>query len=83
MTINDVSLAHHDGKEAAALLEELCDAYADAYGVGPGEEKTGAFRRRAEKQFTRPGFAPVTARDEGRLVGFVLGYTLPAGDMHW
>ncbi|MEU6593115.1 hypothetical protein ABZ923_28455 [Streptomyces sp. NPDC046881] len=83
MTINDVSLAHHDGEEAAALLKELCDAYADAYGVGPGEEKTGAFRRRAEKQFTRPGFALVTARDGGRLVGFVFGYTLPAGDMHW
>jgi GNAT superfamily N-acetyltransferase len=83
MTINDVSLTHHDGKEAAGLLEGLCDAYADAYGVGPGEEKTAAFRRRAEKQFTRPGFALVTARAEGRLVGFVFGYTLASGDRQW
>jgi GNAT superfamily N-acetyltransferase len=83
MTINDLSLAHHTGEEAAALLEELCDAYADAYGVEWGEEKTAAFRRRAEKQFTRPGFALVTARAEGRLVGFVFGYALPARDTHW
>ncbi len=83
MTINDVSLTHHDGAEATALLEELCDAYADAYGVEPGEEKTAAFRRRTEKQFTRPGFALVAARDEDRLVGFVFGHALPAGDTHW
>ncbi|MFD0394365.1 hypothetical protein ACFQ3Z_26670 [Streptomyces nogalater] len=66
MTIDDISLKHHDGQEAESLLEELCDAYADAYGVEPREEKTAAFRRRAEKQFARPGFALVTARSEGR-----------------
>ncbi|CDR10445.1 predicted protein [Streptomyces iranensis] len=27
MTMNTVSLTHHDGEEASALLEELCDAY--------------------------------------------------------
>jgi GNAT superfamily N-acetyltransferase len=83
MTINGVSFMHHDGAEAAGLLVELCDAYADAYGVEPGEEKTAAFRRRAAKQFSRPGFALVTAREGGRLVGFVYGYRLPAGDTHW
>ncbi|QDO42917.1 GNAT family N-acetyltransferase [Streptomyces sp. RLB3-17] len=83
MTINDVFLEHHDGAETAALLVELCDVYADAYGVEPGGEKTAAFRRRSEKQFERPGFGLVTARGGGRLVGFVFGYTLPAGDTHW
>lgn len=83
MTIDDIALMHHSGEEAASLLDELCDTYADAYGVEPGEEKSAAFRHRAEKQFTRPGFALVTARVEGRLVGFVFGYTLPAGDTHW
>jgi GNAT superfamily N-acetyltransferase len=83
MTINDLSLTHHDGEEATSLVEELSDAYADAYGVKPSEEKTAAFRHRAEKQFTRRGFALVTARAEGQLVGFVFGYTLPAGDTHW
>lgn len=83
MTINDASLTHHDRGKAFGLLEELCDAYADAYGVASSEEKTAAFRRRAEKQFTRPGFSLVAARDGGELVGFVFGYTLPAGDTHW
>lgn len=83
MTINDLSLTHHAGEEAAALLEELCDAYADAYGVESDAEKSAAFRHRAEKQVTRPGFALVTARDRDRLVGFVFGYTLTAGDTHW
>lgn len=83
MTIDNVTLTHHDGEEASALLQELCDAYADAYGVGPGEEKTAAFRRRAKKQFTRPGFALVAARDGSHLIGFVFGYTLPVGDTHW
>ncbi len=83
MAIDVVSLTHHDGEEAAALLKELCDAYADAYGVESGEDKTTAFHRRAEKQFARPGFTLVTARDEGQLVGFVFGFTLPAGDTHW
>ncbi|MBV9024025.1 MAG: GNAT family N-acetyltransferase [Streptomycetaceae bacterium] len=82
MAIDDVSLTHYGGEEAVLLLEELCDAYADAYGVEPGE-KTAAFRRRAEKQFTRPGFALVAARVEGRLVGFVFGYALSAGDTRW
>ncbi|MGW0707106.1 GNAT family N-acetyltransferase [Streptomyces sp. NPDC002643] len=83
MAINDAVLACHDGAEVAGMLEELCDVYADAYGVERGEGKTAAFRRRAEKQFSRPGFALVAARDRGRLIGFVFGYLLPAGDTHW
>ncbi|MBT3163074.1 GNAT family N-acetyltransferase [Streptomyces sp. Vc74B-19] len=83
MTIEDVTVSRHDGEQAAVLAEELCDVYADAYGVESGGEKAVAFRRRAEKQFMRPGFALVAARDGGQLVGFVLGYTLPAGDTHW
>ncbi|MGW4980291.1 N-acetyltransferase family protein [Streptomyces mirabilis] len=83
MTSKHVSLTHHDAEFAATLLGELGDAYADAYGVEPGDEKTAAFRRRAEKQFARPGFALVTARAGSRLVGFAFGYTLPAGDTHW
>lgn len=45
-----VTLAHHTSDEAAKLMDELCDAYADAYGAVPGEgtrEKSSAFRDRA------------------------------------
>lgn len=83
MTTDHVSLKHHDGAQAAALLNELTDAYADAYGVEPGDDKTAAFRLRAEKQFTRPGFALLTAQAGDQLVGFVFGYALPAEDTHW
>ncbi|MFE0421150.1 GNAT family N-acetyltransferase [Streptomyces sp. NPDC058953] len=83
MAIYRLALTDHDGTEAAGLLDELCDVYADAYGVAPGGKKTVAFRERAEKQFTRPGFALVTARANGELVGFVFGYPLPLGDTYW
>jgi len=78
---DEVDLAHHDGQAAEAMLDELCDAYADAYGVEPGE-KVDAFRGRASKQFARPGFALVTARAVERLVGFAFGYVLQP-DTHW
>ncbi len=83
MALDDVTLAHHDGDAAGALLGELCSVYADAYGVEPTTEKTSAFRVRAGKQFDRPGFALVTAQTEGGLIGFAFGHTLPEGDTYW
>ncbi|MFE9258591.1 GNAT family N-acetyltransferase [Streptomyces sp. NPDC006879] len=83
MTVDGVSLTQYHGDEAAELLGELSDTYADAYGVQPAEEKTAAFRRRAAKQFERPGFLLVAARSAGQMIGFAFGYTLPAGDTHW
>lgn len=79
----DVTLTHHSGDEATTLMEKLCDAYADAYGVGPTEEKTGAFRGRATKQFNRHGFDLVSAQAGGRLVGFAFGYTLQPDTRWW
>ena len=78
----EVALSHHDGAEAAQLLDALGDAYADAYGVEPTEEKTRAFRARATKQLERPGFDLVAARADGVLVGFAFGYSLQP-DTHW
>ena len=46
----DLTLAHYTSAEATELMDELCDAYADAYGAVPGEDpwvKTSAFRERA------------------------------------
>ena len=83
MAFDGVTLAHHGGAAAAELLDELCDVYADAYGVEPTTEKTSAFRGRVGKQFERPGFALVTAQAEGRFIGFALGHTLPEGDTYW
>lgn len=46
----DPTLAHHTSAEAAQLMDERCDAYADAHGAVPGadtREKSSAFRDRA------------------------------------
>jgi len=75
LTTADVDLAHHNGQAAEAMLDELADAYADAYGVEPGE-KSEAFRGRAQSAFKAAGFDLVTARAAGELVGFVFGYRL-------
>jgi GNAT superfamily N-acetyltransferase len=83
MALDDVTLAQHDGHSASELLDELCDVYADAYGVEPATDKTSAFHGRASKQFDRPGFSLVTAQVEGRFIGFAFGYTLPEGDTYW
>jgi GNAT superfamily N-acetyltransferase len=78
----DLLLDHHSGDAAVALLDALCETYADAYGVEPTEEKTGAFRGRAMKQLERAGFDLVTAYARDQLVGFAFGYRLQP-DTHW
>jgi GNAT superfamily N-acetyltransferase len=79
----DGALTHHSPEEARSLIDQLCDAYADAYGVEPDDEKTGAFRTRASRQFGRLRFDLVTARFEAQLVGFAFGYTLSEGTGWW
>ncbi|KWX02435.1 GCN5-related N-acetyltransferase [Carbonactinospora thermoautotrophica] len=78
-----LELTHHNSQEARALLDELCDVYADAYGVELDGEKVTAFRGRALKALERPRFELVTARSDGLLAGFVFGYTLPADTFWW
>jgi GNAT superfamily N-acetyltransferase len=79
----DGACVHHSGAEASQLLDDLCDAYADAYGVEPTTDKTSAFRGRTLKQLDRPGFDLVAAHIEEQLVGFAFGYTLGSGTVWW
>ncbi len=80
---DDLTLAHHAGAAAAELLNELCEVYADAYGVEQRGEKTTAFRARATKALDRPGYGLLTAQDSEQIIGFVFGYALPAGTYWW
>lgn len=82
-TPTDLNLSLHNSTEAAGMLDELCEAYADAYGVEPDGEKTDAFRNRAIKALERPRYGLLTARDGSQLVGFTFGYTLPAATTWW
>ena len=83
---DEVTIAHHGSLEAADLMDELCDAYADAYGAVPGEDtgqKRDAFRDRATKGLQVPHYSLVTARAGDRLAGFVFGYSLQPGSRWW
>jgi ribosomal protein S18 acetylase RimI-like enzyme len=64
-------------------MAELCEVYADAYGVEPAGEKISAFRDRATKALDRPRYDLFTAQDSMQIVGFVFGYALPAGTAWW
>ena len=79
----DVELTHHSAEEARSLLDELCDGYADAYGVESSAEKTSAFRDRATKALERDHFDLVTARAGDTLAGFAFGYSIPARSAWW
>jgi ribosomal protein S18 acetylase RimI-like enzyme len=84
-TPDGVTLAHHQAETVPALLDDICVVYADAYGQVPGEDadaKVAAFRGRAAKALSRPGYEMVVARNGDELAGFVFGYSL-AVDTHW
>lgn len=74
-----LTLTQHSASEAARLMDELCDAYADAYGAVPGEDtqqKSSAFRDRATSALQARNYSLVTARVDDQLVGFAFGYSL-------
>ena len=81
-----LTLTHHTSAEAAGLMDELCEVYADAYGAVPGEdigEKSSAFRKRAGAAMRGINYSLVTARVGAELVGFAFGYGLRPGGSWW
>jgi GNAT superfamily N-acetyltransferase len=76
---HDLALTYHTSAEAAKLMDELCDVYADAYGAVPGEDprvKSSAFRERASAALHGVNYSLVTARIGNQLVGLAFGYSL-------
>lgn len=76
---DDLTLTQHTSVEAAEMVDELCEVYADAYGAVPGEdigEKSSAFRERAGAAMQGVNYSLVTARVGTELVGFAFGYGL-------
>ncbi|ROO61722.1 acetyltransferase (GNAT) family protein [Micromonospora sp. Llam0] len=77
--VTEVSYVRLDAAAAAAMLDQLAEVYADAYGQVPGEDtgvKADAFRDRATAALGARNYELVTARSGDELVGFVLGYSL-------
>jgi ribosomal protein S18 acetylase RimI-like enzyme len=77
--VTDVTYTRLGEDDAAALMDQLCEVYADAYGEVPGEDtnvKTDAFRDRATGALSGRNYELVTARAGDEMVGFVFGYSL-------
>lgn len=77
--VTDVTYTRLNADDAAALMDQLCEVYADAYGHVPGEDthvKTAAFRDRATGALGARNYELVTAQVGDELVGFVFGYSL-------
>ncbi|WP_406412331.1 GNAT family N-acetyltransferase [Streptomyces halstedii] len=83
----DLALQHYDGDTAKAIVEELIDAYAEIYDVPPyaGDPffSVDSYADRLHAAFIMPGFETVTARQDGNLIGYVHGVTLPADKPWW
>ncbi|GAB2963490.1 hypothetical protein GCM10027280_60460 [Micromonospora polyrhachis] len=77
--MTDVTYTRLGSDAAAALMDQLCEVYTDAYGEVSGEDsnvKTGAFRDRATGALSARNYELVTATAGDDLVGFVFGYSL-------
>ncbi|MBN0045698.1 GNAT family N-acetyltransferase [Streptomyces actuosus] len=83
----DPEFQRHDAQSAKAILTELVDVYATVYDTPPyiGDPffSVDSFRSRLEAAFDTQGFETVTARLDGRIVGYVHGATLPHDKPWW
>ncbi|MFJ2441060.1 MULTISPECIES: GNAT family N-acetyltransferase [unclassified Streptomyces] len=83
----DAEYQRYDGASVKAIADELVDVYGRVYDtplyVGDPFFSVVSFRERLEAAFGNEGFETVTARQEGRIVGYVHGATLPADKPWW
>ncbi|MFF8431075.1 GNAT family N-acetyltransferase [Streptomyces sp. NPDC016566] len=83
----DPEFQRHDARSAKAITSELVDVYRKVYDVPPyiGDPFFSAesFQTRLEAAYETEGFETVTARLDGRIVGYVHGATLPADKPWW
>src|SRR2546430_12521980 len=80
------TITHHTADDVPALLDTITDSYVDSWGEVPGEDmgvKTAAFRDRATAALTASNYSLVTAQADGRVVGFIFGYSLRAERGWW
>lgn len=83
MKMSDVVLTHLDGAEAAEFLDECAGLYVQVYAEPPYDSapkfSRDRFLSRTRRQTTSSGFTMVTARQDGLLVGFAFGFSMPPG----
>lgn len=81
--MSEIVFARTDGEGAVAQLDELTAVHQEVYAEPPYDNapKYGRnqFIQRTTGQAKSSGFTLVTARDDGPLVGFAFGFTMPPG----
>ncbi|MEV0453911.1 GNAT family N-acetyltransferase [Catellatospora methionotrophica] len=85
VTVTGLVLQPHDAAGMQQVREDLLDVYRDAYAdkIANPFFAEGRFWERLEAYAARYGFELVTGHLHGRLVGYALGYTLPAKSAWW
>jgi GNAT superfamily N-acetyltransferase len=76
-------LQHLTASEATAIFDEIVSVYTTVYADSQTEEDFENFRTRGATQFRDAGFDLVTARLDGKLIGFAFGITLREGSSWW
>jgi ribosomal protein S18 acetylase RimI-like enzyme len=82
---DDVTLAHHDGTQAADLFDAVCCLYDAVFSQPPfrwTDDESEHHRQSLVGLITNPTFGLVTAEAAGELVGFAYGVAL-TGDTPW
>lgn len=83
----DAEYQRYDGVSVNAIADELIEVYGHVYDTPPyiGDPffSVASFRERLEAAFSSEGFETVTARWDGRIIGYVHGATLPADKPWW
>jgi hypothetical protein len=76
----NVTLDQHDAGEAGELADDLADLFQAVYSEHASEPfSREQFLERLTRYRAAPGYTLITAREDGRLVGFLYGYPLAAG----
>jgi GNAT superfamily N-acetyltransferase len=85
--VDDLTLRHHDARQAREIANDLAAAYREAYIGTPQEHdpfySAERFIQRFNGYTAAPGFELVTAHYGDQLVGYVFGYALPPGARWW
>ncbi|MFF1417986.1 GNAT family N-acetyltransferase [Streptomyces sp. NPDC058280] len=83
----DVRYQRCDGVAAKGIADELVAVYAQVYGVPPYDEdpffSAQSFSDRLYSALDTAGFETVIAHQEGQIIGYVHGATLPADRPWW
>jgi len=79
-----LTYSHHDAAEARQLLPEMIDVYEDVYAAELDNpfDSTERWVERFHGHSSRYAYELVTVRDDGRMIGFIYGMSLPP-DTHW